>query len=122
VEELIWWATPVMQFRRTTTTDVALHGPRILAGEKVVLLYTSAKGDEAVFSDLWALDLARSPNDHLGFGGGGTHCCLGANLARTQLRCLFSEPVTRVPQLELGEPEYVADNSIYGIKRMPCAL
>jgi cytochrome P450 len=122
VEELLRWATPVMQFRRTATRDVELHGERILAGEKVVLLYTSANRDEAVFSDPWAFDIFRSPNDHVGFGGGGPHHCLGANLVRTQLRCVFSELVTRVPRLEVGDPEYLTANFIHGIKRMPCKL
>jgi cytochrome P450 len=122
VEELLRWATPVMQFRRTATRDVELHGERIQAGEKVVLLYTSANRDEAVFSDPWYFDISRSPNDHVGFGGGGPHHCLGANLVRTQLRCLFSELVTRVPRLDVGEPEYLTANFIHGIKRMPCTL
>jgi cytochrome P450 len=121
-EEMIRWATPVMQFRRTATADVDLDGQRILAGEKVVLLYTSANRDEAVFLDPWAFDICRSPNDHLAFGGGGPHHCLGAKLARTQLRCLFSELVTRAPQLQVGEPEYLTANFIHGIKRMPCTL
>lgn len=120
VEELLRWATPVMQFRRTATTDVELHGEQILAGEKVVLLYTSANRDGTVFSDPWAFDISRSPNDHLGFGGGGPHHCLGANLVRTQLRCLFSELITRVPGLDVGEPEYLTANFMHGIKRMPC--
>jgi cytochrome P450 len=122
VEELLRWATPVMQFRRTATRDVELHGERIRAGEKVVLLYTSANRDEAVFSDPWDFVISRSPNDHVGFGGGGPHHCLGANLVRTQLRCLFSELITRVPRLEVGEPEYLTANFIHGIKRMPCKL
>jgi cytochrome P450 len=74
--------------RRKVTPDV-LHGQNVLAGDKVVLRYTSANRDEAAFSDPWAFNIARSPNDHLGFGGSGPHHCLGANLARMQLRCLL---------------------------------
>lgn len=122
VEELIRWASPVVQFRRTATTDVELYGQEIRAGEKVVILFCSANRDEAVFDSPWAFDLARSPNDHLGFGGGGPHYCLGAGLARTQLRSLMSELVTRVPALEVGEPEYLVSNFIHGIKRMPCTF
>jgi cytochrome P450 len=80
---------------------------------------SSANRDEEAFSDPWAFDISRSPNDHLGFGGGDPHHCLRANLARMNLRCLFSELVARVPQLEVGEPEYLTANFIHGVKRMP---
>ena len=122
VEEFIRWATPVIYFRRTATRDTVLGGLEIAAGDNVVLLYESANRDEAVFEDPWRFDVTRHPNEHLGFGGGGPHYCLGAHLARTQLRCLFRELATRTPTLTLGEPEYLASNFVHGVKRMPCRL
>ena len=120
IEEFIRWATPVMQFRRTATRDVELHGEIIREGDKVALLYVSANRDEAVFAEPWRFDVTREPNDHLGFGGGGPHYCLGARLAKTQLRTIFTQLLTRLPTLEVGEPEYIPGTLIAGIKRMPC--
>ncbi|MFL5826732.1 MAG: cytochrome P450 [Thermoleophilaceae bacterium] len=120
VEEMIRWATAVMTFRRTATRDTELHGQPIAAGEKVVLFYTSANRDEEAFDQPERFDVLRDPNHHVGFGGGGPHYCLGASLARTQLRCIFSELLTRLPDIEAGEPEYLMGNFINGIKRMPC--
>ncbi|MGH9137973.1 MAG: cytochrome P450, partial [Acidimicrobiales bacterium] len=82
--------------------------------------YSSANRDESVFADPWTFDIARSPNDHVAFGGGGPHFCLGANLARTQLRAVFGELASRVSAFEAGEPEYLTGNFIHGIKRLPC--
>jgi cytochrome P450 len=123
VEEFVRWATPVLTFRRTTTTDVELHGTTIPAGEKVVLFYHSANRDEDAFDDPWRLDVTRDPNRHVGFGGGGPHYCLGASLARTQLRAIFTELYTRLPDIEAGEPEmYKGGAFIHGVKRMPCTF
>jgi cytochrome P450 len=122
VEEMIRWATPVVHFRRTATRDIELHGSKIAEGDKVVLFYESANRDEAVFAEPWKFDLQRNPNDHLGFGGGGAHYCLGAQLARSQLRSLFSELLRRAPDLTVGEPDYLAGSFIHGIKRMPCSI
>lgn len=119
VEELLRWASPVLTFRRTATRDTVVGGQEVAAGEKVVLFYRSANQDEAVFPDPLRLDLARTPNPHLSFGGGGPHFCLGANLARTQLHAVFTELLTRLPDLEVGEPDYLAGNFINGIKRLP---
>ena len=80
------WASPVLTFRRTTTREVELHGETLPAGEKIVLFYHSGNRDEDAFDDPWRFDVTRNPNRHLGFGGGGPHYCLGASLARTQLR------------------------------------
>ena len=90
VEEFVRWACPVLTFRRTTTGEVELHGERLPAGERVVLFYHSGNRDERAFEDPWRFDVAREPNRHLGFGGGGPHYCLGASLARTQLRSIFA--------------------------------
>jgi cytochrome P450 len=122
VEEFVRWATPVMTFRRTTTRDVELHGQPIGEGEKVVLFYTSANRDEQAFTDPARFDVTRDPNHHVGFGGGGPHYCLGASLARTQLRSIFTELLTRLPDLEVGEPERYVSAFIDGVKRMECSF
>src|SRR5205807_1582669 len=115
-------ATPVLTFRRTTTREVELHGRVLAPGEKVVLFYHSANRDEQAFADPWRFDLARDPNRHVGFGGGGPHYCLGASLARTQLRSIFTELLTRLPDLEVEEPERYVSAFIDGVKRMECTF
>jgi cytochrome P450 len=120
VEEFVRWASPVMTFRRTTTRDVELHGQALPAGEKLVLFYHSGNRDEEAFQDPWRFDVTRSPNRHLGFGGGGPHYCMGASLARTQLRAIFEELLRVIPDIEAGEPELLRSAFIHGIKRMPC--
>jgi cytochrome P450 len=122
VEEFVRWATPVLTFRRTTTEEVALHGERLPAGEKVVLFYHSGNRDESAFEEPWRFDVTRSPNRHLGFGGGGPHYCMGASLARTQLRAIFNEMLRVIPDIEAGEPELLRSGFIHGIKRMPCTF
>ncbi|WP_370288495.1 cytochrome P450 [Nocardioides sp.] len=121
VEESIRWGSAVMTFRRTALEDVELGGRRIAAGEKVVLFYSSANRDETVFADPWRFDLTRDPNPHVGFGGGGIHYCLGHHVARAQLRALFRELLTRVPDLVLGEPEMLAGHFMHAVKRLPCS-
>jgi cytochrome P450 len=122
VEEFVRWATPVMTFRRTTTRPVELHGHLLDAGEKVVLFYTSGNRDESAFDEPGRFDITREPNRHLGFGGGGPHYCLGASLARTQLRSIFTELLTRLPDLEVGKPELFPSPFINGVKRMDCSF
>ena len=122
VEEFVRWATPVQTFRRTTTQPVELHGVEIGEEEKVVLFYMSANRDEEAFERPWEFDVSRDPNRHAGFGGGGPHYCLGASLARTQLRAIFTELLTRLPDLEAGEPELLRSGFIHGVKRMDCAF
>jgi cytochrome P450 len=119
VEELLRWGSAVMTFRRTATTDTVLAGQDISKGDRVVMMYTSGNRDERAFTDPWSLDLGRSPNPHVTFGGGGIHFCLGASLARTQLRCLFSELLTRVPTLTVGEPEFLASAFMNAIVSLP---
>jgi cytochrome P450 len=118
VEEMVRWATPVMTFRRTATRDTELNGEAISAGDKVVMFYVSANRDESVFLDPWRFDITREPQ-HVGFGGGGPHFCLGASLARSMLRSLFRELVTRAPTLEVGEAHFLIGNFIQGITAMP---
>ena len=122
VEEFVRWATPVMTFRRTATEDTELLGQPVAAGDKVVLFYTSANRDEDAFDDPASFRILREPNRHVGFGGGGPHYCLGAALARKQLAAIFEELLTRLPDIEAGEPEYLVGNFIHGIKRMPCSF
>ena len=123
VEEFVRWATPVLTFRRTATQDTELHGVPIAEGDKVVLFYHSGNRDETAWEDPWRFDVLRDPNHHVGFGGGGPHYCLGASLARTQLRSIFGELLTRLPDIEAGEPEMFRSSSfIHGIKRMACTF
>jgi cytochrome P450 len=122
VEEFVRWATPVMTFRRTATQDTEIDGHPVAAGEKVVMFYVSANRDETAFDDPGTFDVARSPNHHVGFGGGGPHYCLGASFARTQLKAIFGELLTRAPGLEVAEPERLVGNFIDGVKRLPYAL
>ena len=122
VEEFIRWATPVMTFRRTAATDFELGGQTISAGEKVVMFYPSGNWDTDVFDHPERLDLSRSPNPHLGFGGGGLHFCLGAHVARAQLRAIFGELLRQLPDIEAGDPTYVAGNFIHAVHSMPCTF
>jgi cytochrome P450 len=119
VEEIVRCATPVIHFRRTATADTELAGARIAKGDALVMFYESANRDERVFSDPHNFDIRRNPNPHVGFGGGGPHFCLGANLARAQLRPLFFRLVEKAVAVEAGEPDYLKSNFVNGIKRMP---
>jgi cytochrome P450 len=122
VEEFIRWASPVMTFRRTAATDFELGGQPILAGEKVVMFYSSGNWDSESFDHPERLDLSRSPNPHMGFGGGGTHFCLGAHVARAQLRAIFGELLRQLPDIQAGEPTYVPGNFIHAVRSMPCTF
>ncbi len=122
VEEMVRCTTPVIHFRRTATTDTTLAGVPIATGEAVVMFYESANRDETVFSAPDRFDIARSPNPHVSFGGGGPHFCLGASLARTQLRALFSRLSERVSTIEVGNPAYVMSNFVNSMKRMPVSV
>jgi cytochrome P450 len=122
VEEFVRWASPVLSFRRTTTREVELHGERLPRGEKVVLFYHSANRDEDAFEDPWRFDVTRDPNRHVGFGGGGPHYCLGASLARTQLRSIFGELLRVVPDIQAEQPELLRSAFIHGVKRMDCTF
>ena len=119
VEELLRWWTPVMTFRRTAVADCRLGEVKIRAGQKVVVSFTSANRDETVFTDPDRLDIRRHPNPHFAFGY-GPHFCLGAQLARVQMRALFAEVLTRMGQLEHdGQPEFLRSNFQRGVKRLP---
>jgi methyl-branched lipid omega-hydroxylase len=121
VDEIVRWATPVIHFRRTATEDTELSGQPIKAGDKVVMWFNSANRDDAVFVDPYRFDVRRAPNDHVGFGAGGPHFCLGANLARREITVMLRELFRQLPDLEIiGEPDYLQSIFIHGIKRMPC--
>jgi cytochrome P450 len=122
VEEFIRWATPVMTFRRTAARDFELGGRTIRAGEKVVMFYSSGNRDGEAFEHPHRFDLARSPNPHVGFGGGGLHFCLGAHLARAQLRAIFGQLLRRLPNIRAGEPAYVPGHFMHAVRSMPCSF
>ena len=122
VEEIVRWATPIATFRRTAARDVEFRGQQITAGDKVVMFYSSANRDAAVFDRPNELDLSRSPNPHITFGGGGIHHCLGNQLARTQLRAMFTELLTQAPEIRAGEPVLTPSNFFNVVKRLPCYL
>jgi cytochrome P450 len=120
IEEMLRFVPPVIQFRRTLQRDVELRGTKLREGEKVVMFYPAANRDEEVFSAPDRFDVGRAPNPHLAFGGGGAHYCLGANLARLEIRCLFEEVLRRLDALELAGPvERLHSSFIDGPRRMP---
>jgi methyl-branched lipid omega-hydroxylase len=122
VDEIVRWATPVINFRRTASVDTVVGDQEVKAGQKVVMWYNSANRDERAFDDPYRFDVTRSPNEHLGFGAGGPHFCLGANLARREIRVMFEEIFRKLPDLEItGTPDMLQSSFIHGIKRMPCA-
>ncbi len=123
VEEIVRWATPVIHFRRTAVVDTVVGNQEIKAGEKVVMFYNSANRDERAFPNPFRFDVTRTPNEHVGFGAGGPHFCLGANLARREIKVMFEELFRRLPDIEVsGEPAMLQSSFIHGIKRMPCTF
>ncbi|ASW90096.1 cytochrome [Mycobacterium marseillense] len=122
VEEIVRWASPVIYMRRTLTRDYKLSGTKMKAGDKVTLWYNSANRDESTFDNPWLFDLARTPNPHFGFGGGGAHFCLGANLARREIRVVFDELRREIPDIvATDEPARLLSQFIHGIKTLPVA-
>jgi cholest-4-en-3-one 26-monooxygenase len=122
-EEILRWASPVMCLRRNVTSDTELRGHALKAGDKVGIWFVSANRDEEVFEDPFRFDIERQPNEHVAFGGGGPHFCLGASLARLELRVLFEELARRVPAIRsLGPPAPLRSNIVAGIKHLPVDL
>ena len=118
-EEILRWASPVYHFRRTAMRPTELGGRDIAAGDKVVMWYISANRDESVFDDPFRFDIARQAGEQVAFGGGGHHFCLGANLARMELRLIFQEVLERIPDMHnVADPEILRSNFIGGIKHM----
>jgi len=120
VEEFLRWASPVYHFRRTATRDVEMHGKTIREGDKVVMWFASGNRDESVFGNPDVFDVTRMPNDHVTFGKGGSHFCLGNALARMELRIMFEHLLPRISSAsKTGDVEYVRSNFVRGIKRFP---
>ena len=124
VEEIVRWATPVIHFRRTATQDTEINGFPIKQNQKVVLFYNSGNRDERIFAEPFKFDIARvAQPTQIGFGAGGPHFCLGANLARREIAVMFDEIRRRAPNLQItGEPAYLQSSFINGIKRINCRI
>jgi cholest-4-en-3-one 26-monooxygenase len=122
VDEIIRWATPVHCFQRTAIEDVEVGGVTVEAGQRVGLFYSSANFDEAVFDKPFDFDITRNPNPHLSFGGNGAHFCIGANLARMEIRLIFDELANQIPDIaKLAEPQRLRSGWINGVKDLPVA-
>jgi cholest-4-en-3-one 26-monooxygenase len=123
IEEMLRFVSPVMNFRRTAMADVVLSDTHIAAGDKVVFFHVSANRDEDVFADADAFDVTRDPNPHIAFGGGGPHFCLGANLARMEIRVMFEHLLDRVPDIRQdGDLQRLQSQFINGVKHLPVAF
>jgi cholest-4-en-3-one 26-monooxygenase len=123
VEEMLRMVSSVMHFKRMATREVELGGVTLKEGDEVCMWYVAANRDPAVFADPERFDVGRKPNPHLAFGGGGPHFCLGASLARQEIRALFEELLRRYPDIEqIGEVKRLRSNFIRGIKNLPVKL
>jgi cholest-4-en-3-one 26-monooxygenase len=119
-DEIVRWATPVVAFQRTATADVEIAGQKITAGQRLGLFYASANFDETVFENPMTFDITRDPNPHVGFGGGGAHYCIGANLARVEINLIFNAIADHVPDItQLGPPERLRAGWLNGVKSLP---
>ena len=122
VDEVVRWATPVTVFQRTALEDVEVGGVPVRKGQRVGIFYASANFDEAVFDDPFTFDIERDPNPHVGFGGHGAHYCLGANLARQEIRMIFDALAEHAPDIsKLAEPKRLRHGWINGIKQLQVA-
>jgi len=120
VEEIVRWASPVIYMRRTLTRDYEMAGVPLARGDKVTMWYCSANRDETKFAQPWRFDVRRNPNPQVGFGGGGAHFCLGANLARREINVAFDELRRQIPDVAADEePARLLSSFIHGIKRLP---
>ncbi|MFV0523392.1 MAG: cytochrome P450 [Acidimicrobiales bacterium] len=123
VEELLRWVSPVIYMRRTATADTEIGGQPIPAGDKVVMYYGAANRDPDVFDQPHQLDIGRTPNQHVAFGGGGPHFCMGSHLARIEISMLLREILTRLDDLEsTGEPTWMGSNFIFGPTHLPVSF
>jgi cytochrome P450 len=120
IEEMLRYVSPVTVFTRTAAKDTELRGAPVNKGDRVAMFYPSANRDESRFADPDRFDIGRDPNPHLAFGGGGTHFCLGANLARVEAAAIVPEVLSRMKDIELAGPvERVRSSLMNGIKSMP---
>jgi cholest-4-en-3-one 26-monooxygenase len=123
VEEMLRFVTPVMHFRRQATSDIVIADQKIAEGDKVVFWHISANRDETVFADPDRFDIGRTANNHMAFGGGGPHFCLGANLARMEIRVMYDRLLDRLPDIHLdGDVQRLRSNFINGVKHIPVAF
>jgi cytochrome P450 len=122
-EEIVRWASPVLHMRRNANFDIQVGNTMIREGEKVVMWYWSGNRDENVFTNGHTFDINRANSkEHEGYGAGGPHFCLGANLARREIQVMFDEIFTQIPNIAItGEPDRLVSGFINGIKRMPCS-
>jgi cholest-4-en-3-one 26-monooxygenase len=117
---MLRWGSSIHNFRRTATKATELRGVPIAEGDKLVLYYASANRDEDVFPDSHTFDVGRTPNEHVTFGGGGEHFCLGASLARAEIKATMRQVVERLPDIELNGPyARLHSDFVNGIKTMP---
>jgi cholest-4-en-3-one 26-monooxygenase len=122
-EEIIRWASPVMYFRRTATRDTEIRGVPIASGDKVVMWYVSANYDEDAWAEPYRFDVTRDEHEGVSFGGAGPHYCLGAWLARLEIRILLEELVRRGIRFELaGEPVRMRTNFVNGLHHLPARV
>ena len=120
IEEILRWTSPVIHFARTVTRDVEMRGTLLREGDTLALWYPSANRDEDVFEKPEVFDIGREPNEHLAFGGYGEHFCLGANLARLELRGIYGHLLERLEEIRVeGDVERLGSGLIGGIKRLP---
>jgi cholest-4-en-3-one 26-monooxygenase len=123
VDEMLRWGCSIHNFRRTASRDAELAGQPIAAGDKVVMYYMSANRDPEVFADPFRFDVGRTPNDHVAFGGGGEHYCLGANLARAEIRAIMRQVVDRLDEVQpAGEVRRLRSSFVNGVKAMPVSF
>jgi cytochrome P450 family 142 subfamily A polypeptide 1 len=122
LEEMLRWVSPIRNMNRTATCDIEVDGQTIREGDRILLLYPSANRDESVFPDPYRFDIHRTPNDHVAFGAYGRHHCLGAPLARLELRILFEELLTRIPDMQLADEAPLPrrrGNFVLGLNSLP---
>ncbi len=123
VEEMLRFVSPVMEFRRQAVSDCQIGSAEVRAGDKVVFWHVSANRDEEVFADPDSFDISRNPNPHMAFGAGGPHFCLGANLARMEIRVMFEHLLDRLPDIHQAAPvQRLQSNFINGVKHLPVAF
>jgi cholest-4-en-3-one 26-monooxygenase len=123
VDEIIRWATPVHCFQRTALADTEIGGVTIREGQRVGLFYSSANFDEDVFESPFEFNILRNPNPHLAFGGNGAHFCIGANLARMEIKLIFNELADQIPNIaKLDEPQRLRSGWINGVKALPVSF
>ncbi|MCU1352834.1 MAG: steroid C27-monooxygenase, partial [Acidimicrobiales bacterium] len=119
-DEVVRWGTPVVAFQRTATADTEIAGQPIAKGQRVGLFYASANFDETVFDEPHRFDITRDPNPHVGFGGGGAHYCIGANLAKMEIDLMFNAIADLVPDIsELSPPRRLRSAWLNGVKELP---